>query len=175
MGEAQHDLIALALMKAFLLAHPHHGAGVRAKGAATEWHLIGDRRAIHQPADGADIGPGQAGIVENAGVFRLARQQVAIHLVPAGAQRLRRGIEVEAMAGLVLNLGHQRGLAAQGRRAGQPVALWQHADILRMRMLADLSDQGPAVSRRHPILRLDLLLRIDTRLKAGFFRRGVSN
>ena len=39
-----------------------------------------------------------------------------------------------------------------------------------MRVLADLTDQGPAVGVRHPVLRLNLFLRIDPRLEAGFFK-----
>ena len=41
------------------------------------------------------------------------RMQRLDHLVAAGAERLRRGIEIEAVAALVLHLGEQHRLAAQ--------------------------------------------------------------
>ena len=38
-----------------------------------------DRCAIDQPTDHADVGPGQRGVVENAGVFGFAGEQGVDH------------------------------------------------------------------------------------------------
>ena len=59
---------ALALVEGFLLADAHHGAGRRAVGAAAERHLVHDRGAIDQPADHADVGPGQGRVIEDRAV-----------------------------------------------------------------------------------------------------------
>jgi hypothetical protein len=70
------------------------------------------------------------------------------------------------VAGLVLDLGHQDRLAAQRRRAADPVALGLHADDLRMRVLGDLPDQGLAVPLRHRVPRLDPAVGVDGGLEA---------
>jgi hypothetical protein len=67
--------------------------------------------------------------------------QLVEQLVAAGAERLRGAVQVEAVAGLVLHLGHQDRLAAQGRRARDPVRLRLHADDFRVRVLRHLADQ----------------------------------
>ena len=77
-GQRHHDLVALALVEALFLADADHGARIRPVGAAAERDLVHDRRAVDQPADGADIGPGQRRIVEDRGVFRLAGQQLLV-------------------------------------------------------------------------------------------------
>ncbi|MFK4569166.1 hypothetical protein ABIF94_000602 [Bradyrhizobium ottawaense] len=69
------------------------------------------------------------------------------------------------MAALVLHLGEQRGLAAQGRRTGDPVALRQHADDFGMGVLGNLACERLAIGRRHPVVRLDALLGIDAGLE----------
>ena len=100
---------------------------------------------------------------------QLRDQRLARH--PEG---LGGAVEVHAVAALVLHLGDEHGLAAQRRRARDPVALGQHADDLRMRVLGDLPDQGLPVGLRHPVLRLDLLLRIDARLEARGAASGIA-
>jgi hypothetical protein len=50
-------------------------------------------------------------------------------------------------------------------RAGDPVALGQHADDFRMRVLADLADQRAAIAFRHRVVGLDLFLAVDPRLE----------
>src|SRR4029077_5021246 len=80
--QRQHDLEPLALMKALLLADAHHGARVRAIGAAADGNLVHDRRAIDQPADRSDVRPGQGRVVEYARVFGGAGQQLLEHLRP---------------------------------------------------------------------------------------------
>ena len=96
----------------------------------------------------------------------------ALHqFVARNAERLGDAVEVEAMAGLILNFGQQDRLAFQRRRAGDPVAFRQLPDDLGMRMLADLADQHFAVAFRHPLFRLDLFAAVDARLKCDLFRR----
>ncbi|MEY9108564.1 hypothetical protein ABH999_004760 [Bradyrhizobium yuanmingense] len=73
------------------------------------------------------------------------------------------------MAAFILHLGEQRGLAAQGRRARDPVAFGQHADDFGMRVLGDLAGERLAIGRRHPIVRLDALLGIDAGLELRSF------
>jgi hypothetical protein len=62
-------------------------------------------------------------VVEDRRVLLLARVQQVEQLVAVRAERLGGAVEVEPVAGLVLHLGHQDGLAAQRRRRGDPVAL----------------------------------------------------
>jgi hypothetical protein len=69
------------------------------------------------------------------------------------------------MPAFILHLGQQRCFAAQAWRAGNPVALWQHADNFRMRVLADLANKRTAISFGHRIVWLNLLLVINARLK----------
>ncbi len=98
-------------------------------------------------------------------VLGLARVQRLDHLLAARAERLRRAIEIEAVAGLVLHLGEQDRLAPQRRRARDPIALGQHADDLAVRMLRDLPRQRPAIGLGHPVLGLDELVGRDPRLE----------
>ena len=146
------DLEALALVEGLLLADPDHGAGVGAVGAAAQRHLVDDRGAVDQPADRADVGPGQRRVVEDRGVLLPAGVQLVEQVGAVDAERLGGGVQVEAVAGLVLHLGHQDRLAAQARRPADPVALGLHADDLGVRVLGDLADQGacgrPPASRR---------------------------
>jgi hypothetical protein len=111
--QRHHDLVALALVEALFLADPDHGARIGPVGAAAERDLVHDRRAVDQPADGADIGPGQRRVVEDRGIFRLAGQKLLGHLLAADAERLGRRVEIEPVTALVLHLGEQRRLAAQ--------------------------------------------------------------
>ena len=93
-GRAFHQLhqrfITLALMKALFLADADHRARIRPIGAAANRHLVHDRRAIHQPADHAGVGPSERGVIEDRAVFGLAGVQRIEHLLAAGAQRLAR-------------------------------------------------------------------------------------
>ena len=168
--QSQHDVVALPLMKAFLPANPHHGSRIGTVGAAAQRNLIHDRRAVDQPADGADIGPGGRRVVEYARILGLTRQQLIDQLIAAHAESLGGAVQVGAVATLVLHLGDQNGLAQQGRRARDPISLRQHADDLGMGVLRDLANQRGAVSRGHPVLRLDLLFAIDARLEVPLAR-----
>src|SRR6185369_11914564 len=169
-GTGHHDeqgFVTLALVEGFLLADAHHGPGVGAVGAAAERDLVHDRGAIDQPADHANVGPGQGRVVEDRAVFGAAAMQAVEHLVAAGAQGLGGGIEVEAVAALVLDLGDQDGLALETRGARNPVAFGQHADDFAVGVLADLADQGLAVGLGHPVLRLDAAVGIDAGVEGG--------
>lgn len=84
-GEREQNLEALTLVKTFFLADAHHGAGIRTVGAAANGYLVEDGGAVDEPADGADVGPGNGGIVENGGIFGLPAVQFADHLVAADA------------------------------------------------------------------------------------------
>ncbi len=77
------------------------------------------------------------------------------------------------MAGLVLHLGHQDRLAAQGGRAGDPVGLRLHADDLGVRVLGDLPDQGRSVGVGHPVARFDALVGGHGRVEGALVGRRV--
>ena len=164
-AQRQHDFKALALMERLFLADADHRARIGTVGAAAQRDLVHDRGAIDQPADRADVGPGQRRIVEDRGIFRLPRQHQVDQFFARGAERLGGGVEIEAVAAFVLHLGQQRGLAAQRRRARDPVAFGKHADDFGMRVLRNLPRQRLAVGRRHPVVGLDALVGIDARLK----------
>ena len=163
--QGEHDLVALALVKALLLADPDHRPGIGPVRAAAERDLVHDRGAVDQPADRPDVRPGGGRIVEDAGVLGLAAQQLLDQLGPGHAQGLGGAVEIEAVAGLVLDLREQHRLAPQARRPGDPVALRQHADDFRVGVLRDLPDQGLAVALRHPVLGLDPLVAVDPALE----------
>ena len=76
-------VVALALVEALLAADAHHRAGVGRVGAAAERHLVHDRRAVDQPADGADVGPAQRRVVEDRAVLGAAGVQRVEQLVAA--------------------------------------------------------------------------------------------
>ena len=65
------------------------------------------------------------------------------------------------MADLVLDLGGQRPLAAQGRGARDPLPLGQRPHELRVRVHVDELDVGLAVLVGHPVVGLDLLAGVD--------------
>ena len=69
------------------------------------------------------------------------------------------------MADLVLDLGRQGQLAAQRRRAEEPLALRQDAHQLRVGMhLDEAQDAGPVLVG-HPVAGLDLAAGRDVRLE----------
>src|SRR3546814_12262603 len=119
------ELGALGLVEALVLADADHGAGIGTVACALQRHLVHDRRAVDQPADRADIRPGERRIVEDGAVLGLARMQRLYHLLAAGAERLGRRIEIEAVPRLVLNLCAPTGLAPGRRRGRYPVSLRQ--------------------------------------------------
>ena len=82
------------------------------------------------------------------------------------AEGLGGAVQIQAVAGFVLNLGQQDGLALERGRARDPVAFGQLADDLGMRVLGNLADQGLAVSLGHPVLRLDPDAGVDARLES---------
>ena len=84
------------------------------------------------------------------------------------AERLRGAVQVEAVTGLVLHLGHEDRLAPQRRGTGDPVALGLHADDLGVGVLRDLADERLPVAVGHPVARLDPLIGVDQRLEFGF-------
>jgi hypothetical protein len=69
------------------------------------------------------------------------------------------------MPGLVLHLGQQDRLALERRRPRDPIAFGQLTDDLRVRVLADLADQRPAIALRHPVLRLHADALVDALLE----------
>ncbi len=160
-GQREHDLVSLALVERLLLADPDHGPGVGPERAAAQHHLVGDRGAVDQPADRADVGPGERRVVEDRRVLLAPGVQQVEELVAGDAERLGGGVEVEPVAGLVLDLGHEDRLALQRRCPGDPVALGLHADDLGVGVLGDLADQRLAVVVGHPVRRFDLLVGVD--------------
>ena len=162
------QVVALALVEGFLLTDAHHGARVRAVGAAAQRDLVDDGGAVDQPADHADVGPAERGVIEDAGVLRAAGVQVVDQVVARHAQGFRGAVQVEPVAGLVLDLGQQDGLALERRRAGDPVAFGQHAHDFGVRVLGNLAHEGLAVGLRHPVLGLDADAVVDAALKRLF-------
>ena len=110
-------------------------------------------------------------VVEDRRVLLPAGVQQVEQLVAVGAERLGGAVEVEPVPGLVLHLGDEDALAAQRRRAGDPVALGLHADDLGVRVLGDLAHQRLAVALRHPVARLDPAVGVDPRLELLLERR----
>ncbi|MNT56195.1 hypothetical protein D3C72_1934780 [compost metagenome] len=152
----QEDFVALALVEALFLADAHHGPGVGAVGGALQHHLVDDRRAIHQPAHRAHVGPVQRRVIEDARILGLAAVQLGDFFIAVGAQGFHGAVQVQAVAGFVLDLGHQLQFAFERWRAGDPVAFGQHADDFGVGVLGNLPDQGLAVGIWHPVLGFDL-------------------
>src|SRR5690606_6832308 len=92
-------------------------------------------------------------------------QELLDQLVPVDAERLGAAVDVEPVAGLVLDLGDERHLTPQRGSAGDPVALRQHADDLRMRVLRHHSSELLAIALGHPVLGLDALAGGDAGLE----------
>ena len=153
--ERVQDLEALPLVERLLLADPDHRPRVGAVGAPAQRDLVGDRRAVDQPADRADIGPREGRVVEDRGVLLPAGVQRVEQVGAVDAEGLRGGVEVEPVAGLVLHLRHQDRLATQAGRAADPVALRLHADDLGVGVLRDLPHQRAPVGLGHLVARLD--------------------
>jgi hypothetical protein len=93
--------------------------------------------------------------------------------VARDAQGFGGAVQVQAMAGFVLDLRQQHRLAFQRRRARHPVALRQLADDFRVRVLGDLAHQRLAVGVGHPVLCLDLHAGIDSSLEGLFLGAHV--
>ena len=165
LAQRYHDLEALALVEALFLADTDHRPRIGTVRAPTQRDLVHDCGAVDKPADGADIRPAQCRVVEDRGIFCASVEQLLDQVLPRHAQRFGGGVEVEAVAALVLHLGEQRRLAPQAGRAGDPVALRKHADDLGMRVLADLADQRAAIGGGHPVVGFDARLSVDARLE----------
>jgi len=104
----------------------------------------------------------------------LALVEELLHLVAFDTERLGGRVEVETVTGLILNLGHEDGLAMQRWCPGDPVPFGLHTDHLGVCMLGDLTDQQFPVTLRHPVTGLDLLFGVNDRLKPGFRRDGFA-
>jgi len=139
----------------------------RAVGTTAQRNLVHDRRAIDQPADGADVGPGQRRIVErsrNIWTFPPASNRPALRAKCRASRRRHRDKDRGRIRPALLPAGLP---AAQRRRARDPVAFGQHADDFGMGVLGNLPRQRLAIGRRHPVVRLDPLVGIDARLELG--------
>jgi len=150
-------------------ANANHGARVRPIRATAQRDLVHDGGAINQPANHADIGPSQGGVIENGAVLGASGVQGLQHLVTAGSQGFSSAVKVKTMTAFVLYFSYQNGFALQAGCAADPVAFGQHADNFTVRVLADLPHQGLAVMRGHPISRLDLALVVDRLFKMRLF------
>jgi hypothetical protein len=173
LGQLHHDVVALARVEGLFLADADHGARIRAVGAAAQRDLVDDGRAVHQPADGAHVGPAQRRVVEDARILGLAGVQGVQQFVARDAQRLGGAIQIQAVAGFVLDLGQQNRFALERGRARDPVAFRQLADDLGMGVLGNLAHQRLAVGLRHPVLGLDLDAGVDAGLEGLLFRAHV--
>ena len=110
-------------MKSFFFANTNHRARIGAIRTTTQRNLINDRRTIDQPADHADISPGERGVIENTGVLGLARQKIGRHLIARYTERFSGAIQVQAMTGLILNFCQQYGFALKRGRTRYPIPL----------------------------------------------------
>ncbi len=111
--ERVEQLESLPLVEGLLLADAHHRSRVRSVRAAAERDLVGDRRTVDEPADGAHVGPGERRVVEDARVLLTAVVEQVDQLGARRPERLGRAVEVEAVTGLVLHLGHEDRLAPE--------------------------------------------------------------
>ena len=64
-AELDQQLVSLSLMERLFLAYANHCTRIRPIGAAGQHELVHDRRPIHEPADGTDVGPRGRGVVED--------------------------------------------------------------------------------------------------------------
>ncbi|MCY1183821.1 hypothetical protein D9M73_244710 [compost metagenome] len=94
--------------------------------------------------------------------------QLGDFLVTVGAEGFHGAVQVQAVAGLVLDLRHQLQLALEAGGTGNPVAFGQHADDFRVGVLGDLPDEGLAVGLGHPVLGFDLDFGVDLFLEVAF-------
>ena len=104
-------------------------------------------------------------VVEDVVELRLAGEQVVEHRLARLAEVLGDSVQQLRVADLVLDLGGERELAAEGRRAHDPLALGEHAHELRVGVHLDEAQHGGPVLVRHPVVRLDLAARSDVRLE----------
>ena len=88
------DVVALTLVKTLFFTDPDHCSRVGTVGTTAKRNLVHDCGTVDEPADRADVRPGKRGIVEDAGVLRLATQEISHHLSARDAERLGRTIEV---------------------------------------------------------------------------------
>ena len=94
--------------------------------------------------------------MEDVVELRLAREQVVEHRLTRLAEVLGDPVQQLGVTDLVLDLGGQGQLAAQGGGAEDPLALGEHAHQLAVGVhLHELEHCGTIVIR-HPVVRLDL-------------------
>ncbi len=86
----------------------------------------------------------------------LPGEQVVEHRLARLAEVLGHAVEQLGVPDLVLDLGGQGQLAAQGRRPHQPLALGQDAHQLAVGVHLDEAQDGGPVLVGHPVGRLDL-------------------
>ena len=87
-----HHFLALFIVESLFGTDAHHGSRVRAVGSTGQHSLVLDGRPVHQPADHADVRPGQRRVVENVGILGFAAQQGVDQILPLSAQRFGRVI-----------------------------------------------------------------------------------
>ena len=145
----RHDHVAAVhdvdrLLPADLLHRPR----VRAVARVAQRLLGDDRRGIDQPGDDAHVAPRLGRVVEDVVELRLAVEQVLVHLLARLAQVLRDAVEQLRVAALVLDLGGQRQLPLERRRAHDPLALGQHAHQLAVGVHLDEAQHARSGTRR---------------------------
>ena len=166
--QMHHELVTLTLVKALLLADANHRTAVGAVRSAAQHHLVLNRGSVNQPTHSAHVGPSEGRVVENAGILCLAGVQIVDHLVARRSEGLRRRVEVEAVAGFILNLGQQNELGAKRGSTRDPVRLRKHPNNLRVSMLANLTHERLAVGVGHPMFGLHLIFGRNVVEEAGF-------
>ena len=154
-------------MEIFFLADADHRAGVRTVRRFREHRLIDDRGTIDQPADDAHVRPAQRRVVEDARILGASVEQRFNEIVTIDAECFGAAVDVETVAGFVLHFGNQRHLAPQTGRARDPVALGEHADDLRVRVLRHHARELLAIAFGHPVFRLDAFAGSDARVERG--------
>src|SRR5690606_23657088 len=84
-AQMNEQVVALTLVEGLLLTDADHGPCVGTIRAAAQRNLVDDGSAIHQPADHADVGPRERGVIEDAGILSLACVQSVYEIVARDA------------------------------------------------------------------------------------------
>ena len=138
-------------MDRFLPADLAHRPRVRRIAAVPKGLLGDDGCRVHEPGDHPDIGPARRRVVEDVVELRLPGEEIVEHRLARLAEILRHAVEQLCMPDLVLDLGGERELPAQGRRAHEPLALGEDAHQFAVGVHLDEAQDRRPVLIRHPV------------------------
>ena len=176
-GDHGHDHVAaMHDVDRLLPADLAHRPRVRRVRAVAQRLLGDDRGGIDEPGDEPDVGPRHGRVVEHVVELGPAGEQVVEHRLARLAEVLGDAVQELGVPDLVLDLGGQGELPAQGRRPHDPVPLGEHAHQLGVGVHLDEAQDRRPVRVRHRVGRLDLAAGGEIGLEAGHpvvVRRGV--